>query len=500
MNFKIRAKKGNFSTYTDVVNLLTPLVWKTNQSILTQVILRGVTILVGKTVTVNWGDGVIEDLTGVVINKTHDYGVGNEGQYFISLSGDLNSIILFNIFGQLKYYGDLTKWILPEPGANSSSFDLYTCSFTGDLTNWMLPIRCIEFNIFSNYFSGKSPERTSGYNNGGLIYDVSKNNFTGINLTALTPGNMTINIGGQFSPFSTSEVDNFIKIIADYLDTHAAAIYGNTTIDISGFFMGEPTGGNSNTDIARIQASYIAKGKTATFTTNNPSPFTSSKLLFGWDGNITSIITGAAYIRSIGGKSTIYVTSDTVGSAGCFTWAQLQAELAAGTEMGCHGKTHTVFTSLSDAALAAELQAVDDAFAANSLPSPVVVSAYPTGAANAANLLVIDNYRLSGRKAYTLSKAINIKPLYKNANHYTLPAQRIDAVYTPEPTYMSDINTILETMDFCFANKSILVFYSHGYNNGSDISKAEIDAIINHANEIGMEMINHGELVSLLDV
>jgi hypothetical protein len=195
VNIKIKARLGNkTSVFSDVVNIITPLVFKNNQSVQTQVLIKTLDVTALKTVNINWGDGTNVNKSGSNSDITKDYAA--PGQYFIILTGDINYINVFEFYDQgilsgtliskwclpsvltfSHFYnngmiGDITKISLPSTtrgchfGGNAITSDithmdsLYPSVFwdihisstiaggiTGDLTNWVLPLRNAHIQI-----------------------------------------------------------------------------------------------------------------------------------------------------------------------------------------------------------------------------------------------------------------------------------------------------------------------------------------------------------------
>jgi len=133
VKYYVRAKPAGHSAFSVVDLFATPLCMKTDQSVLTDVVFSVFTIVVGKPVTVNWGDGNTDVLTSQYNNDlTHDYGVGNEGQYNIWLTGGVDSIRFLEALNQIRITGDITNWVFPY---NVGGFHMYSTGLTGDCTN-----------------------------------------------------------------------------------------------------------------------------------------------------------------------------------------------------------------------------------------------------------------------------------------------------------------------------------------------------------------------------
>jgi len=208
VNFKIRTKiEGNFSNYSAIANLITPLVWKSDQSILKQVIIRMNASAAGFPLIVDWGDGITETLTRYVA-KTHDYTVV-KNTYYIKLTGGLSSITYLDIFINPTFNGDLSKWILPE------TITEFVANETG-------------------------------------FYGIPKGKFK--NISSFQLGSTLI---------TSADVNLFLSDLNAYLAINAPLQNAIYTLD-SGL-NSKPTGGINNADRLGIIAKYQAAGKTITF-------------------------------------------------------------------------------------------------------------------------------------------------------------------------------------------------------------------------------------------
>lgn len=278
--YKIRAKKG--SKYSDMavaVALKTPLCWKTDQSVLTAVVINTLNIAAGKSVTVNWGDGTSQAYSGNNSNITKNYGA--TGQYNIWISGDTDSITSFNHSSQTRSYGIITNWILPS---NIAVFVISTTSLTINVTNLILPnslqvfsisttnasgsfagvtlsSNILTFNASFTSISGSLPNITAHATN-DVNYQIRACNISDSNVTVFRKAMTVFNVGNQNVPFPTANIDKLLKALADWYQVNAPT--ANCTFTLSGANMGIPTGGASNVDLTRLVGYYTAAGKTAT--------------------------------------------------------------------------------------------------------------------------------------------------------------------------------------------------------------------------------------------
>jgi len=301
--YKIRAKKGiKFSDLVSATALSTPLCWKTDQSVLTSVVINQLTLAAGKSVTVNWGDGTSQTYSGDNLNITKNYGA--TGQYNIWLSGDTNFILRVIHGLQPKSYGSVTNWVLPSTleyfrihstgltgsvtnwvlpstlitiylkstGLTGSvtnwvlpstliTMEIQSTGLTGSVTNWVLPSAMIVLNIQSTSLTGSLPQITSHATN-DIIYQAQSCSFSDSNVTVFRKAMSVFNVGSQNVTFPTANIDKLLKALADWYQVNAPT--ANCTFTLSGSNMGIPTGGSSNDDIVRLVGYYTAAGKSCT--------------------------------------------------------------------------------------------------------------------------------------------------------------------------------------------------------------------------------------------
>lgn len=251
--YRVRAKKGLlYSDYATTPAINTPLCFKTDQSVLTQVWFFRLYLSSGS-LTVNWGDGTSNIYSGNNDDITKNY--SSTGQFNITLSGNINNITYLNHSGQSKSYGDLTNWILP---LNLKDFYFSNNSFTGDLTNWEFKNNFNVITIYGNNFTGKLPNVLLG----ATLYNSYSNSFSGSNLVTFKINSTSYNLSNQKVTFPTSEVNKFFKTAADWYQNNAPT--ANCIFNLSGANMGIPTDGASNVDIVRLIGYYLAAGFAAT--------------------------------------------------------------------------------------------------------------------------------------------------------------------------------------------------------------------------------------------
>ena len=82
--YRIRAKKGSvYSEYVTTSVINTPLCWKTNQTVRTEVKINQLQIAAGKTVNIDWGDGTNAIYTGDNTDITKTYNASGVNIFII---------------------------------------------------------------------------------------------------------------------------------------------------------------------------------------------------------------------------------------------------------------------------------------------------------------------------------------------------------------------------------------------------------------------------------
>jgi hypothetical protein len=278
--YKIRAKRGSiYSDYVSASALATPLCWKTDQSTLTAVVINTLSISVGKTVTVNWGDGTSQAYTDSNSNITKNY--AETGQYNIWLSGDTDSIGALYHYNQSKSYGVISNWILPSTISQLSvgstqlsgdisgwilpstiiNFQVQSTQVSGDISGWILPSTIKTFQVRTTQVSGSLPQITEHATN-AINYRAYSAYMSDSNVTVFRKAMTNFDVSSQNVTFSTANIDKLLKAAADWYQENAPT--ANCTYNLSGANMGIPTDGVSNVDIVRLIGYYTAAGFAAT--------------------------------------------------------------------------------------------------------------------------------------------------------------------------------------------------------------------------------------------
>ena len=317
MNFKIRAKVGSaYSDYCDILNVITPLVWKTDQSTLTQAIIQYLVCWQG-TINVNWGDGTSDNLTGYCGSgligvppyaAVHDYSVP-KNPYFITLSGDLDKMIGLGQYDQVGFYGDWSKWILPDamtylhpffcnfsgnfPTVIPSAMQIFNIAhnqFTGDISNLATPSTMFDFQIYDNKYICTNPAIWNNFNN--TIQHIqfgNEGNFSGDFSGVIIPeGTRYIGVGGgnnnitklprgnfkwvseynmSENKCSSAEIDSFLAYVDAYFTGGVVPLL-DCLYYLNGTGMGTPSAAGLASRTS-ILGKYTAAGKTCSISVNS---------------------------------------------------------------------------------------------------------------------------------------------------------------------------------------------------------------------------------------
>jgi hypothetical protein len=257
MSFKMRAKLGSkYSAYTDVVSLITPLVFRTNQSTPTNVqVALGVPL--GKTVNINWGDGSNDDFSNYSYAIfTHNYG-GVINPAYIQISGDINSITRFSIPSQAKVIGSLSKWVFHT--GITAAFELSGSGTTGDFTGKVLPANSTSINFSYSSFIGdlSGVSIPVGLNGNHILRNTP--------FTAPPRGDYrnTLAINCISCNMNTAALQAWFDYLAAFFAVNTPT--RNCAFNVSGVSNGIVA--DDYASITAIRGYYTAAGKTATITT-----------------------------------------------------------------------------------------------------------------------------------------------------------------------------------------------------------------------------------------
>ena len=222
----------------------------------------------------------------------------------------------------------------------------------------------------------------------------------------------------------------------------------------------------------------------------NSNSFDNGKLLITFDdGKKTLNDVGVPLMDSKGVKATMYLVSDWTGVDNTtITWEQALTLSNAGYDMQCHSKTHSQETTLTEAQLLAELNAVNDAFTTNGLSLPQH-HAYPGGNYNASVQAIVATLRKTARITGTVSV------VYPKSTRYDIPSISIDNIDD------AGVIAVKAAMDNAMIWKSGITLYGHGVSIAGaqyEVPVAHLEEIIDYAQLIGMDIITTSQLYALL--
>ena len=263
LNYKIRSKNGSlYSEFTSVVNIITPLVLRCNQSVLTQLLIKTLNISSG-VVNINWDDGNNNNYNGNNTNITKNY-LTIENPYFIKISGDVNNITTLELYEQVAVLAgtDITKWNLPnvaffchlwsngfigdlidwdingnlpstiygiyladneligdlsgwhlENKANWWDIHLNSNNFTGNLSNWEFGAEIAHLTLGDNNFTGNLSnwELPQSFSYSSSLYDLTNDGFSG-DLSNWVLPIKTAHIESNYTPFTRLPRGNFANM------------------------------------------------------------------------------------------------------------------------------------------------------------------------------------------------------------------------------------------------------------------------------------------------
>ena len=129
-------RNDTLSMKTPTQDLSTPLVFKTDQDPLDSITIEALYINTGGTVTLDWGDGADTTFVAGSDNDSisHSYDTPADS-YYITISGDLDSINTFELRGFDQVYGDISKWQWPT---QLGVLHFYGNNLSGDVSDWDL--------------------------------------------------------------------------------------------------------------------------------------------------------------------------------------------------------------------------------------------------------------------------------------------------------------------------------------------------------------------------
>jgi peptidoglycan/xylan/chitin deacetylase (PgdA/CDA1 family) len=490
----------------------------------------GTTTKTGDTLRWNYGDSNVYDQNNLPAQT-------NNGVISVTSTDGFNAVTAISwitgntfigSFFDLNYYMPNITWL-----------DITANSFSGAFKN--IPSGVTWFKVSANDFTGAIPALPHVLVN----LDISGNNFTsGIpadlannphltefiiyqnpNLvgeivnTASTVLNKIDCLGTKISGIHLSTYSmvmtllrcSFCRIPSADLDVILSGMntyytgtgaFTDCTLDFRAEFNGDITDGLNNTDYLSLNALWVTAGKTLTAKFNtDKGQFNKGKVLFTFDdGGLTVHSNAFPLFTTKGITGTVYQNNSLIDThipaydEDGLGWEELIELEAAGWNIGSHGNTHVNFTGLTEAQMITSVTDSITGFIANGLPSPTVFS-YPNGGHNATSKSVMQTY-FNGSRISDLQDNTFRFTIGKNDDPYVLPCRSIDN-HT-----LADIQEFKDYIDTAFANKTAVIFLSHGvrvtptsqYHTRLDL----LEAIIDYIQTKDMDIINHDDLVTLM--
>lgn len=336
-------------------------------------------------ITVTSTDG-FGSVTRITINGQFRNNIPNLPYYFPNVTNLTMGGGTISSGTRLK--GDITSWGFWK--STMIGYQLPQNDLTGDLTGWIVPDTLWSINFAGcRFLTGAIPAYQATWaGSTATAVDYSGCNFHAIAGTAFPYTKaFTPNYSGNL--FSTAEITNFI----DRLDTWYAAHppTANGTINISGAYSGTITGGDANTDLINLKATFVTAGFTFTPTYNVDTylltPLDKPTLVVGMDDDAMSdytVVKPEFDARGIIGVSYRYG----LWVAGHQTITEVNALIAAGWDI----EAHPGFAAGDDEAdIRAEMVSIQNFFTANSIPMFNHCS-YQSGYYNALVQSIIGDY------------------------------------------------------------------------------------------------------------
>lgn len=524
--FKIRAVNNNYtSEFSTPIIINTPAYF----NLLAKGDGSGV-----NTLTVNVSENVNISLTGTARFYTDLLGTVNESTSFLATPGIDRTIYFkctggsaFMLFQKAEFInkisiphtlvtntplitGDVSGFINIE--TLSLEIDI-NCAVSGDITN-LKRLKSLLLQGSTTVYGSLSDKllmtyiAVSGLNS--LYGDISKH-------TLLT----SVNVGGLNNIFGDIGINNMVNGIQPTLyiapnklkKYTSGAVWSNANITLNSFIgfgynsneidsiiidmANSPTlisktvnllGGNSHRTVVSDAAYAVLTGvgRTNIVNTNiQRLPFDNGKIVFTFDGGLASCFTKAyPLFLQHGCSGTFYITINQVGVAGYVTWSQLQTMFTNGMDLECHTNTHTGMTTLTEAQVYAQYDAVDAAFIAHGLPAPRH-TAYPWGSNNA-------NVQTWTATRRDTARGVLYNRVGTNDNKYDLPS--IDL--TTE--LQANLLNIVPALEYVKENNQALIFLIHSIDNGTDMKLQQLADIISYARSMNIDILTIPELYALM--
>jgi peptidoglycan/xylan/chitin deacetylase (PgdA/CDA1 family) len=338
------------------------------------------------------------------------------------------------------------------------------------------------YYLYNNYFTGEAPRIIPGDEYG--IYYISDNFFTSIDIVNSTISTNLHHLYIQNNRINTASLDALFTKLNTFF-TGTPPLY-DLTIDCTGGGMGTVTGVLTegvwleNADIVGLKAAFISAGKTLTLTYNSDETFglytfDEKIVILTIDDSVNSDLTdGKPILDKYNIKPTVFVIGSFIGTTGYLSGVQLKTLQDEGWDIQCHGYTHAVETTLTEAQLRTEMTNSSNAFATNNLNSPTI-HAYPTYKNNASVQSIVAEYRdiaRAGNGGFGTWSYI-----YKNAN-----TMELTACFADVRTRLN-LLTLKQEADAAVDKGGVLILSLHSpqfnYGYDPDLLDELLDYIVN---------------------
>ena len=446
---------------------------------------------------VDWGDDGAEEHITTAGNHTHKYAI--QGTYQIKIRGTFPRIY-FNNGGDKAKLMDINSWGNIKWGSFAEAF--HGCAaLTGtyiDCPNMAAVTTCYGTFFGCLAFNG----RTVGWNTAnvttmfGMFFQCYKFNQP---IAHFNTGKVTNMVYMLYSALSFNQPLTFnIEAVTTMDEMFSVGVpLSHTNYDATLIAWAAQTPKN-NVILKTIGAKYgIGAATTArgvltgtygwTITDGGQTSFNNGKLVISADDGYKSFYTKVLPLCTKKGiKATVYTIGSAIGLAGdtFMTWTEVAALVAAGFDVQCHTYNHLHLGTLSEAEVLSEYTDMDDAYVAHSLAAPTH-TAYPFGESTA-------NVRTWTATLRNSARGTTEGKIELATDKFNLPAYSIS---NTTQVAMSRVGPLLNAIK---RDWNAMILYMHGVDGAGDITSAELEAVIDYAQGLGIDIITHSELYALL--
>lgn len=226
---------------------------------------------------------------------------------------------------------------------------------------------------------------------------------------------------------------------------------------------------------------------------DNNRVFNKGKLVFSFDDGRTSVYSdGLAAFVAKNTKGTFYINPDLVGTIGHPSWAQFKEMSDAGMDIQDHYYYHVDMRTLTESQILAGLTASDNAFILNGLPRPEhIAPPYYYSDATVKATIIASGLRKSMRVFG------DVKPMFYDVDKYALSCTSMENMSA------GDLVTLKSLMSDTNLKRKALILITHNIETGNTaegIFITQLNAIIDYARQIDMDIVSVSELYDLLKV